>query len=251
LSGYSQGSSDIHEDGWFVRELLLLNAHDWTMHRVVDVWQVGLSGSLSDPAELVVYRPVTKADPSLVGSKIWNWDASQMRANGGANQDFGVTSIGESCDGLLIQQSRVWKGVGVSDLSHGKSSDEDDLTVPSCLEHFSWWKLSDVKLLVRLSDVSGVGDHLAINDGDDGLDTDNVRGDNEPLEHVHLSSLDLVVSILLVPDSVLVEPVIGLGLGIKRVTEVGWSGRGDPVGWSLGTQEVVDQLLVLSVGVLS
>jgi len=53
LRGY-QVNSDIHEDGWLVRELLLLNAHDWTVHRVVDVWQVGLSGSLSDSTKLVV-----------------------------------------------------------------------------------------------------------------------------------------------------------------------------------------------------
>jgi hypothetical protein len=40
------------------------------------------------------------------------------------------------------------------------------------------------------------------------------------LEHIDLGSLDLVVSILLVPESVLVEPVIGLGLGVKRISEV-------------------------------
>ena len=192
---------------------------------------------------------MTKADPSLVGSKIWHWDASQMSANGRADQDLRVSSVGESCDGLFIQEGGVWKGVGVPHLSHGKSSDEDDLTIPSCLEHLSWWKLCDVKLLVRLSDVSGVGDHLAVNDGQDGLNTDDVRGDNEPLEHVHLGSLDLIVSVFLVPDSILIKPVIGLGLGVKGVTEVGWSGGGYPVGWSVGTQKVVDQLLVLPIAV--
>jgi len=65
-----------------------------------------------------------------------------------------------------------------------------------------------------------------------------------------LSSLDLIVSILLVPKSIFVEPVVGLGLGVKRVTEVGWSGGSDPISWSLGTLEVVNKLFVLSLVVL-
>ena len=67
------------------------------------------------------------------------------------------------------------------------------------------------------------------------------------MEHVDLSSLDLIVSILLVPESVLIEPVISLGLGIEGVSKVGWSGGGNPVSWSLGTEEVVNKLLVLSI----
>lgn len=67
------------------------------------------------------------------------------------------------------------------------------------------------------------------------------------MEHVDLSSLDLIVSILLVPESVLIEPVISLGLGVKGVSEVGWSGGSDPVSWSLRTEEVVNKLLVLSI----
>ena len=62
-----------------------------------------------------------------------------------------------------------------------------------------------------------------------------------------MSSLDLVVSVFLVPDSVLIEPVISLGLGVEGISKVGWSGGGDPVSWSLGTEEVVNKLLVLSI----
>ena len=65
-----------------------------------------------------------------------------------------------------------------------------------------------------------------------------------------MSSLDLVVSVFLVPNSILVEPVISLGLGVKWVSKVGWSGGGDPVSWSLGTEKVVNKLLVLSLIVL-
>lgn len=226
---------------------MLLNAHDWAVHRVVDVWQVSLSWSLSDSSKLVVDGSVTKANPSLVGSKIWHWDATQMSANGRAHQDLGVTGIGKSGHGLFIQKSGVWKGVGVLDLSHGKSSNEDDLTVPGGLKNLSWWKLRDIELLVGVPDVSSSSDHLVVDDGNDGLDTNDVGGEDESLEHVDLSSLDLIVSVFLVPESVLVEPVISLGLGVKWVSKVGWSGGGDPVSWSLGTEEVVDKLLVLSI----
>jgi len=166
--------SHIEEDGWLVRELLLLNAHNWAEHGVVDVWQVSLSWSLSDSTELVVDGSVTKAHPSLVGSKIWYWDATQMSANSRANQDLGVSGVGKGGDGLLIQKGGSWKSVGILDFGHGKSSNEDDLTVPGSLKNLSWWELRDVEFLVGVSDVSCSGDHLVIDDGNNGLDTNNI-----------------------------------------------------------------------------
>jgi hypothetical protein len=62
-----------------------------------------------------------------------------------------------------------------------------------------------------------------------------------------LGPLNLIVSVFLVPESVLIEPVIGFGLCVKGITKVGWSGGGHPVGWSVGTKKVVDQLLVLPI----
>ena len=173
-----------------------------------------------------------------------------MGANGGADENLGVTGVGKGGHGLLIQKGGVWKSVGLLNLGHGESSDEDDFSVPSGLEDLTWWKLRDIELLVGVSDVSGSSDHLVVDDTDDGLDTNDVGREDEALEHVDLSSLDLIVSILLVPKSVLIEPVIGLGLGVDWITEVGWSGRGNPVSWSLGTEEVVDKLFVLSLIVL-
>jgi hypothetical protein len=67
-----------------------------------------------------------------------------------------------------------WKGVGIFNFSEGKSSNEDDLTVPSSLEAFTWWELRDIEFLVGVSNISGSSDHLVINDGDDGLDSNNV-----------------------------------------------------------------------------
>ena len=49
---------------------------------------------------------------------------------------------------------------------------------------------------------------------------------------------------------VLIEPVIGLGLGVKGVTEVGWTGAGNPVHGATVHLEVVGQLLVSTLVVL-
>lgn len=49
---------------------------------------------------------------------------------------------------------------------------------------------------------------------------------------------------------VLIEPVVDLGLGVNGVTEVGGSGGGDPELLLVSAEEVVDQLLVLSLVVL-
>ena len=65
-----------------VGELLLFNANKGTVDGVVDVWQVCLGWTLSDSSELVVHGTVAKAHPSLVGTKIWHWDATQVSANG-------------------------------------------------------------------------------------------------------------------------------------------------------------------------
>jgi len=227
--------SHIEEDGWLVGELLLLNAHHWAEHGVVDVWQVGLSWSLSDSAELVVDRSMAQTHPTLVGTEVWHWDAAQMGANGRAHQNLRVSGVGKGSDGLLIQKGGVGESIGIFDLSHGESSNEDDLTVPGGLKHLTWRKLRDVELLVGVSNVSGSSDHLVVDNADDGLDTNDVGGQHKTLEHIDLGSLDLIISILLVPQSVLVEPVIGLGLGVQGVAEVRGSRRGHPVSWSLGT----------------
>jgi len=49
---------------------------------------------------------------------------------------------------------------------------------------------------------------------------------------------------------VLVEPVVNLGLGVEGVTEVGGSGGGNPEFVLIIAEQVVNQLLVLSLVVL-
>ena len=64
------------------------------MHLIVDPGQVSDGGSLSDSAELVIYRSVAQADPALVRAQVGNGDATQVSANGGAADNRGVTGIG-------------------------------------------------------------------------------------------------------------------------------------------------------------
>ena len=49
---------------------------------------------------------------------------------------------------------------------------------------------------------------------------------------------------------VLVEPVVGLGLGVEGIAEVARARRRDPVHGAVVQQEVVDQLLVAALVVL-
>jgi hypothetical protein len=49
---------------------------------------------------------------------------------------------------------------------------------------------------------------------------------------------------------VLVEPVVNLGLGVEGISEVGWAGRGNPEFVLIIAEQVVYQLLVLSLVVL-
>ena len=178
---------------------------------------------MSDSTEFIVDGSVAQANPSHVRSEIWYWNATQMRANGRANQDLRVTSVRQSGNGLFIQLGGERKSVGIFDFSKSKSSNEDNLTVPGGLEDLTRWEFRDIKFFIGISDVSSVSDHLTVDNGDDGLDTNDVSGEDETLHHVHLGSLDFVVSVLLVPESVLIEPVVNFSLGVKWVSEVGWS----------------------------
>lgn len=202
-----RGSSDVEEDGWLVGVLHLLDTEDWAVDLVVNEWQVGGGWSLSDSSELVVHGSVTEADPTLVGSQVWHWDATQVSANGRAAQDGGVSSFGDRGRGFLVEQSGGWQGVGVVDLRLGETSDEDKLSIPRGLEHLTWWELRDVKLLVGVTHVSASGDHLVVDDGDDGLDGEAVVSEDESLHHVHLRTSNFVVTVLLIPDSKIQDKV--------------------------------------------
>ena len=133
--------SYVEVNGWLVWEDLFFDADDWSIDRVVNVWQVGLGWSLSDSSEFIVHRSVTQADPSLVSSQIWHWNATQVSANSRAHKNAGVTGIRKSNNRLLVEQGCIWKSVGVFDFGNGKSSNENKLSVRGGLENFTRWEL--------------------------------------------------------------------------------------------------------------
>ena len=85
--------SHIQEDGWLVGILHLLDTKDRSVHLIVDPGQVGDGGSLSHSAELVVDGTVAEAHPALVGTQVGHGDAAEMRADGTAAHDGGVSSV--------------------------------------------------------------------------------------------------------------------------------------------------------------
>lgn len=145
---------------------------------------------------------MAEADPTLVGSEVGDGDATKMGTDGGAHQDLRVDGVGEGGDGHLIEEGGVRERVGVLDLGEGQTTHENQLSVPRGLEDLTGGQLRDVELLVGVTDVSGTGDHLLVEAGDDGLHTKHVAADDEALQHVDLSSLNLVVLGLLVPKSI-------------------------------------------------
>mmetsp|Transcript_6747 Transcript_6747/g.9225 ORF Transcript_6747/g.9225 Transcript_6747/m.9225 type:complete len:211 (+) Transcript_6747:163-795(+) len=210
------------------------------MDLIVDPGEVSDGGTLAHSAELVVDGTVAQADPALVGTEVGHGDAAQVSANGRAAQDRGVTGVRDSRLGLFIELGGGGEGVGLVDLGLGESSHEDEVTVPGGLKTFTGGQLRDVELLVGITHVSVAGDHLVVDHSDEGLDTEDVVAEDETLDHVDLGAANLIVAVLLIPDSVLVEPVVGLGLGVERVAEVAGAGGGNPVHGAVRQQEVVD-----------
>jgi hypothetical protein len=169
-----------------------------------------------------------------------------MGADSAADQYFRVSSIGKGCNGYLVKSCAVWEGPRFSHFRKSEPSYENKFSVPRCLEDLTRGELWNVELLVRISDVSSSSDHLLVKAGNDSLDSQDIAAEHKTLKHVDLSSLQVVILVLLVPESVLVEPVIDFGSGIKGVSEVGGSGWCDPEFVFLVDLQVVDKLFVFS-----
>lgn len=151
---------------------------------------------------------MAEANPTLVGTKIGDGDATEMGANGGAHENLGVLGVGEGGHRSFVEQGRIWERASLLHLCLCQSSNENELSVPGGLENLTGRKLRDVELLVGVTDISSSRDHLLIECGDNGLDTEHVRTEDEALQHVDLSSLDFIVLVLLVPDSIMLGGVI-------------------------------------------
>ena len=153
-------------------------------------------------------------------------------------------------DVLLVKMAGLGKSIRLGNLAHRQTADEDELTVPGGLHDLAWGQFTNVDLLVGVSNVARPRNHLVVDNCHDRLDAESVSGKDEALQHVDLCALDLVVPVLLVPKPVFVEPVISLGLGVKRVAEVAGTRRGHPVRRPISAKLVVNQFLVLAIIVL-
>ena len=215
--------SDVEEDGRLVGVLHFLDTEDGSVDLIVDPGQVGDGWSLSHSAELVVDGTVAQADPALVGTQVGHGNAAQMRADSRGANNARVAGVRDGGLGLLVELRGCGKSIGLVDLRLGQTTHENQITVPGGLEDLTRGQLRDIKLLVGITNISVTGDHLIVEHGDEGLNAEDVVTKNESLHHVELSTADLIVTILLIPHSVLIEPVINLGFGIKRISEVRWS----------------------------
>jgi len=170
-----------------------------------------------------------------------------MGANGRADQYLGTGVWGERYHWTFIQERGLRCWITLFDFAVRKSSDENNLSVPGGLKHLTLWKLWNIDFFIGVSDISSSGYHLVVHGQENSLQPNHVGGEDEPLQHVDLGSSDFVVSVGLVPDPVFVEPVVDLGLGVERIAEVGGSRWSDPVGWSFGTEDVIDKFFILSL----
>ena len=144
------------------------------MDLVIDEWKVHLCGTLSHTAELVVDGTVAEADPTLVGTEVRHGDAAQVSANSGGGDYGGVTGLGDHGLGLLIELGSLGESVGLLHLGLSQTTDEDHLTVPGGLEDLTGGELTDVQLLVSVSNVSVSSDHLLVEASDKSLNTQHV-----------------------------------------------------------------------------
>ena len=194
-------NSNIKEDWWLVREHLLLNAEDGSPHLVVNIGQVTGGGTLSNSTELIIHGTVAKANPSLVSTQVWHGNATQVSANSRAAKHRRVTSRWNWSLGSSIEKSGVGERVGEVDFRFGQTTNENHLTVPGGLGDLSWGEFRDIELLVCVTDVTITGDHLVVNDSEDGLDANDVVTEDETLEHINLGAANFVVAVLFVPGS--------------------------------------------------
>lgn len=166
------------------------------------------------------------ADPTVVGSEVGNGDAAQVGADCRADQDLSISCRVDADLAGLVEEGRLGEFVLLLvHLCSGQSSDENGSAVPDNLEDLSWRNFGNIDFEIGISVVASP----PVEPADDGesVETTHVceSGVEDCAEHVDLGSSN--VGFVLVVDSVLVEPVVDVGLEVDVVSEVSGSGRGD------------------------
>lgn len=169
---------------------------------------------------------MANAHPSVVGSQVGNGDATQVSANSRTHQHVSVACRVEAdlADWVKEGGSGVFVFLLVI-FGLGESSDENGGSVPDNLEDLSGRDFGDIDLKIGIPIVPGPA--VEPSDGGDCIEPAKVGegGIEEGTEHIDLSSPD--VGLVFIVNSVLVEPVIDVGLEIDVVSEVARPGGAD------------------------
>ena len=96
---------------------------------------------------------MAQADPSLVGTEVRHGDATQMSADGRADENLSVDGGGEVNLTLLVEEGGPGKSFFGGGVALGKSSDEDGLSIPDSLHDLSGRQNADVDFLIGVSDI--------------------------------------------------------------------------------------------------
>jgi hypothetical protein len=110
------------------------------------------------------------------------------------------------------------------DFRSSQSSDKNGSSIPHNLEDFSWRNFGDINLEIGISVIPSPSIEPA--NESEGIETSQVghTGIEEGAEHVYLGSSD--IRLVLVVDSVFLEPIVDVGFEVDVVTEVSGPGRG-------------------------
>jgi hypothetical protein len=186
---------------------------------------------------------VADADPAIIGSEVGDGDAAEMGTDGRAHQDLGVSGVVEADLADLVEKG----GAGVLvlllvDLLVGEPADEDGCAVPDDLEDLSGRNCGDINLKIGVPVVAGPA--VESPDHSHRVQPTEVghRGVIDCAQHIDLGAPD--VGLVLVMDSVLIEPVVDVSLEVDVVSEVAGAGRGHEETVLVRDRVVYVQLLV-------
>lgn len=141
---------------WFSWEFHFFNANkgSFFIDGVVDGWEIFHGWSLSDSGIFIIHTSVANTDVSVVGTKIWNRDTSQVSADGRGDDYERFSSLVQNSGGVLIKSGGIWESIFLLNLFLGKSSNEDWDTVPDDLHDFGGWEFSNINFHIGISIVS-------------------------------------------------------------------------------------------------
>lgn len=134
--------------GWLAREFLFFDADDVAVEGRVDAVKVLSGGALANAATFIEDGAVADARPATEAAEVWDWDATQMRADRRNDQEFCGTGLKWFVGGRGIENSRLWPRVLHCHVFLGKAADEDWLSVPNHLDDLTGGQGADVELHV-------------------------------------------------------------------------------------------------------